>query len=65
LSDIDAKSVRNPGEMIHNLKVLAEEIEGDLETNDKRFGVGKYKRRERSENIRDKINENELRDEDK
>jgi len=57
--------VRNPGEMIHNLKALADEIEGDLETNDKRFGVGKYKRRERSANIRDNSNENELRDVDR
>ena len=57
--------MRNPGEMIHNLKALADEIEGDLETNDKRFGVGKYKRRERSANIRDNSNENELRDVDR
>jgi len=35
--------------MINSLKALAEELEGDLESNDKKFGIGKYKRRERSE----------------
>ncbi|KAL4451098.1 hypothetical protein ABPG74_021420 [Tetrahymena malaccensis] len=41
--DFDVESVKNPLEMINQLKDLANQIQQDIDQNDQKYGVGKYK----------------------
>ncbi|EAR92940.4 hypothetical protein TTHERM_00295530 (macronuclear) [Tetrahymena thermophila SB210] len=56
--DFDVESVQNPIEMINQLKDLANQIQQDIDQNDQKYGVGKYKhsKQKKGQEIQNKDN---------